>query len=63
MEGSGLRFEHFCLELVLNRQTKKLFFFLADFALQNKVKTTLPDGLETLVEGRIANFGIFLDVF
>ena len=34
MERSGLRFEHFCLEVF-------------DFALQNKVQTTLPDGLET----------------
>ena len=24
-----------------------LFFFFADFALQNMVETTLPDGLET----------------
>ena len=24
-----------------------IFSFLADFALQNKVETTLPDGLET----------------
>ena len=39
MEKSGLRFEHFCLEVVLNRQKKKK---LADFALQNKVETTLP---------------------
>ena len=30
-------------------------FFFADFALQNMVETTLPDG-------RIANFGISLDV-
>ena len=44
MERSGLRLEHFCLEVVLNRQT---FFFLADFASQNKVETTLPNGLET----------------
>ena len=46
MEISGLRLEHFCLEVVLNRQTKKIVFFFADFALQNKVETTLPDGLE-----------------
>ena len=46
MERSGLRLEHFYLEVVLNRQTKKKYF-LADFALQNKVETTLPDGLET----------------
>ena len=46
MERSGLRLEHFCLAVVLNRQTKK-YFFLADFALQHKVETMLPDGLET----------------
>ena len=40
-----------------------LFFFFADFALQNIVETMLPDGLETSVEGHIANFGISLDVF
>ena len=27
MERSGLRFEHFCLEVVKNRETKKMFFF------------------------------------
>ena len=26
---------------------KKVSFFFADFALQNMVETTLPDGLET----------------
>ena len=26
MERSGLRFEHFCLEVVQNRQTKNMFF-------------------------------------
>ena len=36
MERSGLRFEHFCLEVVQNRR--------ADFAVQNMLKTTLPDG-------------------
>ena len=35
VERSGLRFVHFCLEVV---------YFLADFALQNMVETTLPDG-------------------
>ena len=39
MKRSGLTFEHFCLEVVKNRR--------ADFALQNMVETTLPDGLET----------------
>jgi hypothetical protein len=38
-------------------------FFFAYFALQNMVETTLPDGLETSGQGRIANFGISLDVF
>ena len=38
---------------------KNCFFF----ALQNKVETTLPDGLRPLVKGRIANFGTFLDVY
>ena len=46
MERSGLRFEHFCLEVVKNRRAK-VFFFFADFALQNMVENTLPDGLET----------------
>ena len=43
---SGLGFEHFCFKIVKNRGTKKNFFF-ADFALQNMVETTPPDGLET----------------
>ena len=47
MERSGLRLEHFCLEVVLNCDAKKVCF-LADFALQNMVETTLPNGLETL---------------
>ena len=42
---------------------KKKVIFFADFALQNMVETTLPDGLETLVEGNIANIGISLDLF
>ena len=46
MERSGLTFENVCLEVVKNRRAKKKFFF-ADFALQNMVETTLPDGLET----------------
>ena len=50
MERNGLRFQHFCLEVVKNRQKKS---FLADFALQNKAETTLPNGLET--SGRRVN--------
>ena len=46
MERSGIRFEHFSLEVVKNRRA--IFFCsLADFALQNMVETTLPNGLET----------------
>ena len=47
MERSGLTFKYFCLEEVLYHRAKKVFFFFADFALQNMVETTLPDGLET----------------
>ena len=50
MERSGLRLEHFRLEVVLNRHFLKSF--LADFALQNTVETTLPYGLETLSSGQ-----------
>jgi hypothetical protein len=46
MERSGLRYEHFYLEVVSNHRAKKNSFF-ADFAVQNMLKTTLPDGLET----------------
>ena len=42
MERSGLRFEHFCLEVVANRRAT--FFFFLIFAVQNILKTTLPDG-------------------
>ena len=46
LERCGLRIEHFCWDVVQNRCIKKVCFF-ADFALQNMVETTLPDGLET----------------
>ena len=62
MERNGLTFEHFCLEMVLNRRAKKSLF-LADFALQNMVETTLPDGLETSGRRAYRFFGISLDVF
>ena len=57
MERSGLTVEYLCLEVVLKLPRKKKVFF-ADFALQNIVETTLPDGLETS-----GNSGISLDVF
>ena len=59
-ERSGLRFEHFCLEVVLNHQTKNSFF-LADFACKKRWKPRFPMDQRPLVEGRIANCGIFLD--
>ena len=46
LERSVLRIELFCWDVVKNRRAKKSIFF-ADFALQNMVETTLPDGLET----------------
>ena len=61
MERSGLRFEHFYVEVVLNRRAKKSLFF-ADFALQNMLETMLPRDERPLVEGYIAKFGISLDV-
>ena len=53
----------FVLKLSKIAAQKNVFFVVADFALQNMVEATLPNGLRPLVEGRIANFGIFLDVF
>ena len=46
LERSGLRIDIFCYEVVINWRVKKSLFF-ADFALQNMVETTLPDGTET----------------
>ena len=45
LKRSGLRIELFCYEVGLDRRVKKIVF--ADFALQNIVETTLPNGLET----------------
>ena len=46
MERSGLRFEIFSLKWSKMAKQKDIVF-LADFVLQNKVETTLPDRLET----------------
>ena len=47
MERSGLRFEYFCLKIVKNcREIFFIFLFFTDFALQNMVETTLPNGFE-----------------
>ena len=47
MERSGLTFEHFFVWKWSKITTQKKSFLFADFALQNMVETTLPDGLET----------------
>ena len=47
MERSGLRLEHFWCGSGLKLLRQKKFVFLVDFALQNMVETTLPNGLET----------------
>ena len=46
MERRGLRLEHFVWKWSKIAVQKKVCF-LADFALQNMVETTLPDELET----------------
>ena len=46
MERSGLRVEFFVWKWSKIVKQKEIVF-LADFALQNKVETPLPDGLET----------------
>jgi hypothetical protein len=42
---------------------KKKRLFFADFAIQNMVEITLPDGFKTSGRRCIANFGISLDIF
>ena len=44
-------------------QRKKKLVFCADFAIQNMVETTLPDGLETSGQRVYRYFGISLDIF
>ena len=46
MERSGLTFEFFVLKWSKIAAQKNISF-CADFALQNMVEPTLPDGLET----------------
>ena len=45
MKRIGLTFEHLFVSGL--KSPRKKSFFCADFALQNMVETTLPDGLET----------------
>ena len=46
MEINGLRFAYFVWKWSKIAK-QKIYFFLADFALQHMVETTLADGLET----------------
>ena len=55
MERSGLRFEHFCLEVVLNRR--------AILPYKTCWKPRFPMDERPLVEGCNADFSISLDVF
>ena len=63
MERSGLRVEHFSLEVVLNCQAKRNSFFWLILPYKIRWKPLFPMDERPLVEGRIANFGISLDVF
>ena len=59
---SGLRFEHFFLKIVKNCSAKKSFFLMI-LPYKTWWKPRFPMDLRPLVEGRIANFGISLDIF
>ena len=62
MERSCLTFEHFCLEVVKNRRSF-IYFFLLILPYKTWRKPRFPMYSRPLVEGRIANFGISLDIF
>ena len=64
MERSGLRLKHFCFEVVQNRCANFFFFFFLQI-LPYKIcwKPHFKNHKRPLVEGRIANFGISLEVF
>ena len=47
LERNGLRFEIFFVGMWSKITAQKKLVFFADFALQNMVETTLPNGLET----------------
>ena len=53
-EKSGLRFEHFCLRKWSKISKLKKIVFWSDFAFQNMVETTLPDGFETSGQRAVA---------
>ena len=61
MERSGLIFEHFCSKIVKNRRAKKSFFLLI-LPYKTLWKLRFPMDQRPLVEGRIANLGISLDL-
>ena len=64
LERSGLRIEHFCWEVVLNRRIKKRqFFFLLILTYRTWLKPLFPMDQRPLVKGYISNFGISLAFF
>ena len=62
MERTSLTFEHFCLEMVLNRRAKKKVFFLLILPYKTWWKPRFPMDQRPLVKGYIVNIGISLDV-
>ena len=62
VERNGLRYEHFCLKIVENCRAKKVIFLLI-LPYKTWGKPRFPMNQRLLVKGRIANFGISLDVF
>ena len=62
MERCGLTFEHFFFNCLKLPRKKKLVFLLI-LPYKTLWKPRFPMDKRPLVEGRIANFGISLDVF
>ena len=63
MERNGLNFNIFVWKWSKIAKQKIIVFFPADFAYKTRWKPRFPMDLRPLVNGRIANFGIFLDIF
>ena len=62
IKRSGLRFEHFCLEVVYNRQTKKMYFFCW-FYLTNHSSRGIKDLWSKGVSLILAYFYTFLSFY
>ena len=63
MERSGLRFEHFLFGSGLKLPLKNKLFCLLILFYKTWWEPRFPMDKRPLVEGCIANFGIFVDVF